>query len=83
MALCVRGAAIVSGGASGLGRACVERLHDEGLRVLIADLNAELGAELAARLGDGRRSGPPTSRTRPRWTPRSSRPPAWTPRACG
>jgi len=48
----LRGAAIVSGGASGLGRACVERLHGEGLRVLIADLNAELGAELAARLGD-------------------------------
>ena len=34
----LRGAAIVSGGASGLGRACVERLHGEGLRVLIADL---------------------------------------------
>ena len=49
----LRGAAIVSGGASGLGRACVERLHGEGLRVLIADLDAERGTELAARLGGG------------------------------
>jgi len=49
----LRGAAIVSGGASGLGRACVERLHGEGLRVLIADLDAERGTELAARLGAG------------------------------
>jgi NAD(P)-dependent dehydrogenase (short-subunit alcohol dehydrogenase family) len=48
----VRGSAIVTGGASGLGRACVERLHAAGMPVLVADVNDELGSELAERLGD-------------------------------
>ena len=47
------GSAIVSGGASGLGQACVERLHAEGLAVLIADVNDDAGRELASTLGDG------------------------------
>jgi 3-hydroxyacyl-CoA dehydrogenase/3-hydroxy-2-methylbutyryl-CoA dehydrogenase len=45
--------AIVAGGASGLGAATVRALHEAGARVLIADLNAELGEQLASELGDG------------------------------
>jgi len=48
----LQGSAIVSGGASGLGRACVERLHSEGMAVLIADVNDDAGNELASSLGD-------------------------------
>jgi RHS repeat-associated protein len=43
--------AIVTGGASGIGAATVERFVAEGARVVIADLNDELGASLAERLG--------------------------------
>ena len=46
-------AALVAGGASGLGAATARVLHDAGATVLIADLNAELGEELASELGDG------------------------------
>ncbi len=48
----LQGSAIVSGGASGLGQACVERLHGEGFAVLIADVNDDRGNELASSLGD-------------------------------
>ena len=44
-------AAIVSGGASGLGEATVRALHARGARVTIADVNAEKGEALAAELG--------------------------------
>jgi 3-hydroxyacyl-CoA dehydrogenase / 3-hydroxy-2-methylbutyryl-CoA dehydrogenase len=44
--------ALVVGGASGLGEATARRLHGDGARVVIADLNAEKGAALAAELGD-------------------------------
>ena len=44
--------AIVTGGASGLGEAAVERLHAAGANVVIADLNEEKGNALAAKLGD-------------------------------
>jgi 3-hydroxyacyl-CoA dehydrogenase/3-hydroxy-2-methylbutyryl-CoA dehydrogenase len=44
-------AAIVIGGASGLGEATVRRLHAQGAVVTIADLNAEKGAALASELG--------------------------------
>jgi NAD(P)-dependent dehydrogenase (short-subunit alcohol dehydrogenase family) len=44
--------ALVVGGASGLGEATARRLHADGASVLIADLNAERGAALAAELGD-------------------------------
>ena len=43
--------AIVTGGASGIGRATVERFVAEGARVVIADLQADSGAELSAALG--------------------------------
>lgn len=44
--------AIVTGGASGLGRATVERFVAEGARVVVADQDAERGEALAASLGD-------------------------------
>ncbi len=44
-------AALVSGGASGLGEATVRELHARGARVTIADVNAEKGNALAAELG--------------------------------
>jgi NAD(P)-dependent dehydrogenase (short-subunit alcohol dehydrogenase family) len=45
--------ALVVGGASGLGEATTRRLHADGARVVIADLNADKGAALATELGDG------------------------------
>jgi NAD(P)-dependent dehydrogenase (short-subunit alcohol dehydrogenase family) len=43
--------AIVTGGASGIGRATAERFVAEGAQVVIADVNDGAGAELAASLG--------------------------------
>jgi NAD(P)-dependent dehydrogenase (short-subunit alcohol dehydrogenase family) len=43
--------ALVSGGASGLGAATVERLAAAGAMVTIADVNAEMGEQLAQRVG--------------------------------
>ena len=45
-------AAVVAGGASGLGEATVRELHARGARVLIADLNTQRGQALADELGD-------------------------------
>jgi NAD(P)-dependent dehydrogenase (short-subunit alcohol dehydrogenase family) len=44
-------AAIVVGGASGLGEATVRALHERGAGVTIADVNAEKGQALASELG--------------------------------
>jgi NAD(P)-dependent dehydrogenase (short-subunit alcohol dehydrogenase family) len=44
-------AAIVVGGASGLGEATVRQLHSAGALVTIADVNAEKGGALASQLG--------------------------------
>jgi NAD(P)-dependent dehydrogenase (short-subunit alcohol dehydrogenase family) len=44
-------AAIVIGGASGLGEASVRALHERGAQVTIADVNAEKGQALASELG--------------------------------
>ena len=44
--------AIVTGGASGMGRATVERFVAEGAKVVVADLQDEKGAEVQEALGD-------------------------------
>lgn len=43
---------LVTGGASGLGRATVERLAKQGARVVLADLGSSKGQEVAKDLGD-------------------------------
>lgn len=45
-------AILVTGGASGLGAACVQLLSQSGAKVAIADLNSEGGTALAIELGD-------------------------------
>src|SRR5215218_5129596 len=42
--------AVITGGASGLGEATVERFAQEGARVVVADLDGEAAAALAARV---------------------------------
>lgn len=49
-------AAIVVGGASGLGEAAVRRLHRQGAAVMIADVSEERGRKLAGELADERAS---------------------------
>jgi 3-hydroxybutyrate dehydrogenase len=46
----VKKAAIVTGGASGIGLACAERLARDGCAVVIADINEKAGTEHASRL---------------------------------
>lgn len=46
-----RAMAVVTGGASGLGAACVQRIVAQGGRALILDRDAERGQALAAELG--------------------------------
>lgn len=43
--------AIITGGASGLGAASAEALHEAGVKVALWDLNTEKGEALAAKLG--------------------------------
>lgn len=43
---------LVTGGASGLGRATVERIVREGGRAVICDLPTSQGAKVASDLGD-------------------------------
>jgi NAD(P)-dependent dehydrogenase (short-subunit alcohol dehydrogenase family) len=42
---------LVTGGSSGLGAACVKRFVGAGSRVVIADVNEEVGQALAGELG--------------------------------
>ncbi|KAL2255364.1 hypothetical protein VTK26DRAFT_3513 [Humicola hyalothermophila] len=46
---------VVSGGASGLGRACVESIIAAGGNAMILDMNTALGSSLAAELGPSAR----------------------------
>jgi len=43
--------ALVTGGASGIGRGCAERLAREGARVLVTDIQDHLGEEVVRSLG--------------------------------
>lgn len=43
--------AVVTGGGSGIGRASVRRLADEGAKVVVADINEETGGEAAEEVG--------------------------------
>src|SRR2546428_9296636 len=43
---------LVTGGASGLGAACVRLLSQAGAKAVIADLNSETGTALATELGE-------------------------------
>ena len=45
--------AIVSGGASGLGRASAIRMAEEGARVVVADIDSELGLQTCSDIGAG------------------------------
>ena len=45
--------AVITGGISGLGRASALRYADEGARVVVADINAERGANAAAEMSAG------------------------------
>ncbi|HEY7400219.1 MAG TPA: SDR family NAD(P)-dependent oxidoreductase [Actinomycetota bacterium] len=45
--------AFVTGGAHGIGRACVERIHRAGATVVFVDVDEDVGAEVAASLADG------------------------------
>ena len=50
--------ALVTGGASGLGRATVENFVEAGAKVVIADLPGSSGEEVAKELGDAMRFAP-------------------------
>src|SRR5690349_18043631 len=43
--------AVVTGGASGIGEACVVRLAEDGASVVVADINGAAAAAVADRLG--------------------------------
>lgn len=45
--------AVVTGGASGIGAATVRRFVDEGVRVVVADVQEESGRRVAEELGEG------------------------------
>ena len=42
--------AVVTGGASGIGEACVRRLADAGARLAVVDVDAERAREIAASI---------------------------------
>ena len=50
--------AIVTGGASGLGRSIVVRLVEEGVSVTVADIDTDAAERLADEVCASRRTGP-------------------------
>ena len=44
--------AVITGGASGIGAATAQRFVAEGCKVVLGDLQVELGTEFAAQFGD-------------------------------
>lgn len=58
--------AIVTGGASGIGRSIATALVHAGARVVVADVNAALAGTVASELGSGREPSTSTSSTRSR-----------------
>ena len=44
--------AVITGAASGIGRATAQRFVDEGARVVVADLQVDAGQATAEELGD-------------------------------
>jgi 3-hydroxybutyrate dehydrogenase len=48
--------AVVTGGASGIGRACAQRLARQGATVVVLDLDETAAAEVAAGIGGGARA---------------------------
>lgn len=46
-----QGVAVVTGGASGIGEACAQALVDDGLRVVVADIDLARAQSVAARIG--------------------------------
>ena len=52
--------ALVTGAASGIGRATAELFARNGARVVASDVNAEAGAAVVAELGGRPGSRPPT-----------------------
>ncbi|MFR3922628.1 MAG: SDR family NAD(P)-dependent oxidoreductase [Dysosmobacter welbionis] len=45
--------ALITGAASGIGKACAERMAQEGYGVVVADVNLPAAEELAAKLAAG------------------------------
>lgn len=45
--------ALVTGGAQGIGLACVERFIEDGCKVAVLDIDADRGKQVVARLGHG------------------------------
>lgn len=64
--------AVITGGASGLGRATAEAVIEAGGKVAILDLNAELADQAARELGENAAAFAANVTMPPPWKPRST-----------